>query len=349
MFKNAVKVSVGADAETYHTQTAERGSREFVMSSSALRAVFAKCPDAWRSGWSLPESASFEYGSLFDCLVLTPELFQARYIVQPSTYKAAGAKKADPEEDKPWNNNATFCRDWKAAQKAAGKIVVSNSELAEAQTAARRLFADEQIKTFLDACEKQVWIKAEWHDEATGLIIPVQCLIDLAEKEVPLTEQSIGDLKTTKNAALLPWARWARFAGYDVQAAWNLDLFNAATGRDLKTFRFVLSESEAPYQPARRYMTQDGGDPEMDEGSSLVSGRRQYKKMLADYCRSLKNGFWPGYDDTDESSSSGWSVVPTDPYEEQRRMFAPKFSFGDEPSEAEEPKQSLEDDYLAGS
>jgi hypothetical protein len=332
-------VAVGADGEAYHEQQAERGDKEFVMSSSALRSVFVKCPSAWRAGWTLAGSDALEYGSLLDCLVLTPELFAVRYVVQPSTYMADGAKKADPQQEKPWNNNATFCRDWKAAQKEGGLNVISNSELADAQAAVRRLMADEKIKAFIEGSQKQVWIKGEWQDEGTGLIVPVQCLIDLAEKEVPLTRQRIGDLKTTKNAAPLAWARWARFAGYDVQAAWNLDMFNAATNRGIDLFEFVLSESEAPYQTARRVaIDPHTGDPESDEGSAIVSGRRQYRKMMSDYCNCLKSDFWPGYDDTDESSN-GATELRADPYEEQRRMFAPKFAFSEEP---ETPEPDLE-------
>ena len=325
MFKNCKIKSIGADARQYHSQAAARGSKDLVVSSSLLRSVFVKCPQAWLDGWSLAASDSLEYGSLFDVLVLTPDQFDSRYVLQPATYPAEGKKKGDPVEVKKWSNNATFCKDWNKAQEESGKQVVSEKELDDAKAAADRLFRDPQIKAFIASCEKQVWITGEWHDEATGLVVPVQCLIDLVEREVPLTAQRIGDLKTTKNAALLPWARWARFAGYDIQAAWNLDLFNAATNRSIDIFEFVLSESEFPYQTGRRVAIQtNSGDPEMDEGSALVAGRRQYRKMMASYCQCLKTGKWPGYDDTDESSN-GATEFKADAYEEQRRMFAPKF------------------------
>lgn len=334
-FKNCKIFAIGSDAEDYHKPQAERGDMAFVISSSALRSVFAKCPEAWRSGWTLAASDSLEYGSLFDCLVLTPELFALRYCVQPSSYLADGAKKSDSQVQKPWNNNATFCRDWKAQQKEAGKAVVSNAELADAQAAVRRLISDEQIKAFIDGSEKQVWVKGEWHDES-GIVVPVQCLIDLVERDVPLTRTRIGDLKTTKNAAPLAWARWARFAGYDVQAAWNLDMFNAASGRNIDLFEFILSESEFPYQTGRRLAIDPRtGDPESDEGSAIVSGRRQYRRMIADYCKCLKAGKWPGYDDTDEGSN-GATELRADPYEEQRRMFAPRFNFTETENEQSE-------------
>lgn len=340
-FRNCKIVATGADAAAYHEPAAERGTKEFVVSSSSLRAVFAKCPQAWRDGWSLTESDALEYGALVDCLVLTPELFQTRYAVQPSVYMADGTKKSDPPQEKPWNNNATVCREWKSDQKANGRTVITNSELVEAQAAVRRLMANEAIKTFVESSDKQVWVTGEWHDEPTGLIVPVQCLIDLAEREVPLTRGRIGDLKTTKNASPLPWARWARFAGYDVQAAWNLDLYNAATGRNIDLFEFVLSESEFPYQPARRVaVDSQSGSPEGDEWSAIVSGRRQYRKMLTAYCSFLKHNVWPGYDDTDDGSG-GVTEFRSDPYEEQRRMFAPKYSVGEVAAEPEDENPDL--------
>lgn len=317
-FQNAKIVATGADSFTYHEPHAERGSRDYVVSSSSLRAVFAKCPQAWVKGWTLPASDSLEYGSLFDCIVLTPELFSQRYAVTPDTYPSK-------DGDKPWNWNATFCKDWRTQQESAGKSVVSKKDMAEAQAAKDVLLQNESIKAFIESSDKQVWVTGEWVDEGTGLVVPVQCLIDLVEREVPLTRQRIGDLKTTKNAAPLAWSRWARFAGYDVQAAWNLDLFNAATGRAIEIFEFVLSESEFPYVTGRRVaIDRQSGDPEGDEGSAIVSGRRQYRRTMSDYCRFVKTGFWPGYDDTDESSG-GATELRSDPYEEQRRMFAPRF------------------------
>ena len=334
MFKNCKIVAVNAYAEEYHAPQAERGSPAYVISSSVLRAVFAKCPEAWRDGWEMSESDAKDYGSLVDCLVLQPDTFDEIYAVQPATYIAEGAKKNDPPQEKPWNNNATACKEWRKERAESGHIIVSANEVADAWKAVKRLHANPQIKAFIDASEKQVWVKGEWHDPGTGLIIPAQCLIDLVEREVPLTRQRIGDLKTTKNAAPLAWARWARFAGYDVQAAWNLDLFNAASNRAIDIFEFILSESEPPYQTGRRVaVDSQSGDPESDEGSAIVSGRRQYRKMLANYCKCLKFGKWPGYDDTDESSG-GATELRADPYEEQRRLFAPKFEFGEEPEQA---------------
>lgn len=317
-FQNCKIYKVGADDREYHGPNAERGSRDFVMSSSALRLVFAKCPRAWRRGYTLADTAAKDYGSLVDCLVLTPGQLNARYAVRPDTYLD------DKGNEKPWHHASNTCKAWLAEHK--GLEVISSAELSEAKKAVSRIFDEPQVKPYLDGCDMQVWIKGEWHDEPTGLVVPVQCLIDFVQRFVPLTKLSIGDLKTTKNAAVLPWANWARYVGYDLQAAWNLDLFNAATGEDRRVFEWILSESDAPYEVGRRYDAIDDLTNEQDEASTILSGRRRYRLMMGNYCQFLAHDRWPGYDDTDESSGGKTRFV-TDPYEEQRRMFAPRFNF----------------------
>ena len=357
MFKNATIKSRGANPVEYHKLEGERGSKEFVMSSSALR-LFAACPSKWRAGFEMPPSASLEYGSLFDTIVLLPEHFAEQYAVSPATYEETGmecpscksvtkaqkckeckCERMPVKIDKPWNYGATVCDEWRNARLAEGKEIVSPAELAEAEAAKRRLFEDAILRGFIEACDKQVWIEAEWHDEATGLVVPVKCLIDLLSRKDSAFASSLGDLKTTKDASVTKWERWAHYAGYEIQAAWNLDLAAAATSREFDHFLFVLSESFAPYQTGRRQMVCDPMD-EQGVADDIASGRRQYRRIMADYCACLKSGKWPGFDETDVSSS-GWTTVSPDPYAEQRRMFAPKFQW-----EAEEEDAPPEEEIL---
>ena len=345
MIKNARIVSIDTNPLTYHTQKVEdRGKLNYAISSSDLR-LFAGCPSKWKHGFEVAPSASLEYGNLFDTLVLTPGDFNKRFILQPTTYFTSALKcpscgsitdsstcrkckveRVPVDIENPWSNKSDTCREWVEQQKAAGLEVVSQDELKEAQDAKARLLADEQCRLFIENCDKQVLVTAEWHDEATGLVIPIRCLIDLASKPDGLFPKSLGDLKTTKSAAITAWAKWAHFAGYDIQAAWNTDLFVAATKREITDFCFVLSENTFPWEIGRRYMSQDILEPAMDTGD-IASGRRQYKRIMADYCQCVKRNVWPGYDATDESSSTGWTLVTPNPYDEQRRMFAPRYNF----------------------
>lgn len=359
MFKNCKVVAKNYCPTDYHKLNAERGSKDLIMSSSKIRAVFEKSPSAWINGWSRAGSDSMDYGSLLDCVFLTPDHFDSRYAIEPEKYEAKGMEcpycksvtdskkcakcKADRIEiiiSKDWNYQSDVCKEWRASQIADGKEVASNSSIENAKAAMKRLSYDSIIKDFVDGCDKQVFVTGEWADEATGLVIPMQCLIDLVGKEDGPYRKRLGDLKTTKNGSVIAWARWADTVGYSLQAAIYLDMFNnACPERELTDFCFVLSENSAPWETGRRYMSQDLDNPGQDEGS-IASGRRQYRKMMAGYCQCVKSGKWPGFDDTDEASSSGWTLVIPDPWAENRRLFEPKFSFGGTQEEpAQEPDE----------
>lgn len=340
MFKNCEVVAVGANPAEYHTVKpgCERGKPTFVMSSSRIRSFWSN-PDKWREPivdqegnvtfWDFAGSASTDYGNLFDCIVLTPELFKERYAVPPEHYTNAKREVVD------WSWQSKYCRQWRTDREEEGMAVATAKEVWKAQQAAKRFLRDPDFAAIIEQSEKQLWIVGEWHDPS-GLVIPCECLLDLATRKDSVFHKSLADVKTTKSAKINPWEKYAHSVGYEVQAAWNSDMFVAATNREITNYRFLLSESEAPYAIGRRMMSRDVDEPERDMGDVAV-GRRQYKRALADYCACLKTGRWPGYDDTD-IASKGWTIVAPNPYAEQARLFAPKFQFeeGEEPEEPED-------------
>ena len=363
MFQNCKIISTGVNPAEYHNRdVSTRGTPGYSVSSSDLRMISGMSPSKWKNGFELPASDALIYGSLLDVLVLTPDQFDARYILQPAEYETkvlrcpscgsvTEAKKCqkckiDREEHvivKPWNNNSDTCTSWAEAQAKAGREVVAQQDLDTAVLAKKRLEADPQISALLAACDRQVWVAGEWLDEATGVVLTVRCLIDLVARPDSMFPKTIGDLKSTKNAAVGAWASWARKVGYDTQAAWNLDLFNAATGRDMTSFCFILSESSPPFEIGRRYLEVAQLQPEQD---SFSPGRSKYRAALKLYCQCIKKGRWPGYDDTDEASLSGWTLLAPDPWDAQRTMFAPKFVVEPESSESE-PAEEIGNDLLA--
>lgn len=334
MFKNCQIIAISADGREYHTVEpgCERGTPKFVMSSSGIRAFYEYGPSKWREPIEDEEgnisfveftgSKSTEYGDLFDTLLLTPELFNDRYKVRPKEYVN------EKREVKEWSANAKFCRAWKEDYEAEGFTITNDGELFKVNQAIKRFLRDDEFKRFVEQSEKQVWIVGEWHDES-GIIVPCKCLIDLCPRKDSDFHKSMGDVKTTKNAKPVPWEKWCHAAGYDVQAAWNYQMFVAATNREITTFRFLLSENTPPYEVGRRMMSASLEDPERDLGD-IASGRRQIKKMMGVYCACLKTGKWPGYDDTDESIN-GWTIVAPNPYADIARQFAPTYSFGEKP------------------
>lgn len=356
MFRNAKILSVDTDSRAYHDpeKKLKRSDPAYVMSSSSLR-DFWVCPDRWRTP-IVAEDGSVSYcereetdatwwGNLFDCMVLTPKHFHKVYAVLPPdapgkpTKKQRGAKKQSPEtiESIKW---------WDGFLKEnEGREIISESDLFKVNQAARRFLSYPGNRSFIEGCFKQVWIRGEWHDPETKMVLPVQCLVDLlpdleSEQAIvdPLFGKCAGDVKSTKNAHPMSWEKWAHGVGYDVQAAWNTDLILAAEPRrEITSFEFLLCENYPPWQPARESMQNDMLDDNPDL-YDVNSGRRQYKKMMADYCKCLKTGIWPDYGMTDEASN-GVTICRPNPYAAQARQFAPKFVFEDE-SDAEKQEQS---------
>lgn len=324
MIKNAFIVETDADPKTYHEQQSKipRGDVNFIMSSSALR-VFGQCPSRWVAGYEPSSSASMEYGSLLDTIVLQPDLFQNRYAIKPLTYNAVDTKGRPTGEVKDWNGNSNVCKKWLEDHKHLE--VTTEDEAKEALAARRMLESDEVIKAFLDASDRAVWLQAEWHDEKTGLVIPLKALLDLVPRLDSEFAKSVGDLKSTRNAAVIPWTKWCFSAGYHIQAALYWDILAAAEPkRDITDFCFILSENYSPYQTGKRLLA----------GDFVELGRSTYQKLIKGYCACLAAGKWPGYDDHDETTQ-GWSIVAPMPWMEGESLFAPKFEF-----ESEEPSAS---------
>lgn len=322
-FTYAKIVCKDANPADYHRQDCKRGDAGFVIGSSALR-DFASCPARWLAGYEAPESEAKRYGSLLDCLALTPGQFDKRYAVQPSHYTRDGEKKE-------WRNDLRIkdVKEW--AEANVGKILVKADSIEEATGAIQAMRNDETIANWFDVSDRQVWIGGLWEDK-DGVRIPVRALIDFVPRLDSEFAKCLGDLKTTRNAALLVWSRFCYQMGYHVQAAFHTDLYVAATGEDRNTWCFVLSENYAPWQPAKRMLSQD----------FLTLGREEYTRHLENYCACLKANKWPGYDDHDESVQ-GWSIVNPEPWQAERAAFAPHYEFGQAAIDAEpEPR---EDDF----
>lgn len=353
MIKNAKIVSIGKNSDDYHAQEAERGSREFVMSSSRLR-DFGQCPERWRNGYSSPDSDAKKWGSLVDTRLLTPEQFPSRYAVTPETYETTGMqcpvclgvsdskecrKCKTPRREvklmKPWNGNSSVCATWIDARKEEKKEIVSSKLVNDCDAALKRLWSDKVIADFIGSCDTQVHITAEWHDAETGLVVPIQALLDLVPRLNSNFRRVAGDLKTTRNGQRVPWLKFMFQSGYYVQGSFGLDLLNSAEGAEegigRMNFCFVLQENFAPWQPGRRMMTE----------KFLALGRIEYARLLGNYAACLLSDKWPGYDDDDSGMTvQGWSLVDPDEFMVESVSNRSSYDFSEEPPE-EEAVESL--------
>jgi hypothetical protein len=290
-------VGIGVDSEAYRRQEpgVERGNSAFVMGRSELM-LFAQCPRRWLNGYNSKDSESTDWGSLLDCLVLDPARLTEKYVVAPATYLADGRKKGDPQVEKPWNRNATTCREWEEAHK--DKIVIKAAEHGESEAALKFLRADPQIDYVLETSAKQVMVVAEYRDRETKLVVPVKILIDLVPALDSDYAKALFDFKTSLSADPARWPRLVFDRGYHVQAAMYLDVYTAATGEDRLEFLHIVQENFAPFESSKMGISEE----------FLAMGRDAYRAALRKYCWCLANNHWPGYAPA-HLCINGWNYV----------------------------------------
>lgn len=341
-FQNARIKAVAALPSDYHHQDAERGTPNFVVSPSSLK-EFGRCPARWKNGYVSPDSKAKAWGSLIDALLLTPEQFDARYVLQPGTYlsevlvcpscgsesDSLNCRKCKTERQKrtiqkEWNNNSKTCQDWTLERLTENKEVIDGSDLFDARTAVARIQSDPVIKSILDASNMQVWLEGEWHDEPTGLVVPARCLLDFVPRNDTEWAKCLGDLKSVKSAALIPFQRQVYQYGWHIQSSFDTDLYVAATGEDRCEWLFIVQENYAPWQTGKRMLSQDFTD----------LGRAEYRRLLNLYCKCLHRNEWPDYDSTDEAIQ-GFGLVSAEPWMAGAGQFAPQFTFEDEEGETQ--------------
>lgn len=330
-FTNCKVESVESSPDAYTANFFERGDKNFPVSRSMLMA-FVSCPAKWRAGWTPKDTDSTEWGSLIDCMVLTPGEFEKRFVLQPATYpatrtstavKEGKAKKGDPI---PWNATATYCKQW--AAKNDGKQVVTEKERVRCLEALNTLKADERCKTLIDCSARQVLVTGQYQDRDTGIAIPVKCLIDLVpHKSNSKYGRSLADLKTTRSAHPSSWQKSVHQFGYDAQAAMCLWLYSQATGEDRNTFYHILQENSHPWTVARRFLSVE----------FMELGRVKVLNALKRYCRCLKTNTWPNWDDF--SQYDGWSIVEPTAYMMEVEL-APE---PEEEQDEEQPTHELSD------
>lgn len=280
----------------WHKNRMPRGDIARAISQSDLKAI-AENPHKWRYGEDQDEETdAMTWGRLVDAMAMPTQADAVR--VAPATYLSEPKRKGDVPTEKPWNWNAGVCQAWRDAQPPDAIIV--RSETHEAATeAVRRLHGDSLCGLLFKESAFQVGLLATWQG-ANGVCIPLCGLADMVPHAKTTYADGLADLKTTDTIRERSWQGKVNLMGYHIQAAFYLDLYNAATGEHRDTFRHVIQESEAPYEVAARQLS--------DENLSV--GRSTYQKALRDYCEYVKADHWPTLDELSASRKvEGWTIV----------------------------------------
>lgn len=309
------------------------------------------------------ESKAKNWGSMVDARLLTPETFNERYAVRPETMEQVVLKcpscgsvtdsprcrkcKIDRDEQRvqvPWSARNEACAEWTDEQESAGKTIITSRQLKDCDRAVARLLDKPTIQKAVECSEKQVHVRGEWLDKASGLVIPVQCLIDFVPRKateyIPDVElpwpNCLGDLKECNQAGTDQFNRKVEQFGWQIQAAFDLGLYYAATGDWRKDWFIIGQKNYGVFQPFKRLFS-DPRDSQsgfcMDaEGQPMVwtcpdqrllesedfiwHGAYAVRVLMARYAKCLATGYWTDYDDNDyavfgfgRSTPGPWSAT----------------------------------------
>jgi len=256
-----------------------RGNREFVMSNGEL-CEFVNCPAKWIAGTGEDdETDALTWGTAIDVLGPHPERFDELYAVAPSTYRN------EKGEDRPWNWNALVCRKWRDEQ---GEKTVIKHELQTKIIQALKALCESEIQPLIDCSKTQVHVLGHWKDKATGLVIPVQCLIDFVpDKSNATWGRTLANFKTARCGDPNTFACVVADRGYDSSAALEMDLYISATSEDRTDFLIPIQENTPPYHVVKPMIALSA--------EFLAFGHAKYSIALREYARCLETNQWPSY------------------------------------------------------
>lgn len=212
------------------------------------------------------ETTSIAMGSLADCLILEPELFDKMYVARPDTYTN------DKGEVKKWNANAKACKTVLAEFGESGRTVISNADYAKALDLRDAVLAHPVAGPAISAGKKQVSLV--WDDTETGVRCKGRLDLDC--------DSIIYDLKTTRDASMEAFSRDIGNLGYHVQAgAYLQGLTNL--GKSPDEFRFIAVETSGETKIPGCIVYRIS--PE-----SALAGLYQFQRALAKVAHWQKNG-----------------------------------------------------------
>lgn len=229
--------------------------------SKSLMIDFAKDAKAWKQSVRKKASAAMKSGSLFDCILTTPEAFDRHYIVSPYDDFRTGAAK-----------------EWRALQESCGMVVIKQSELDLAGEQLRAVMDHPEAAKLIMGSRKQVAFRHE-----TAYPFDAKGLVDI----VPGRGDMLVDIKTCQSSALN--SRWALSRhmmdwGYHWQAGGYCQGWSEATGVEVFQFAFVFISSTPPFTVAVIEMPL----------SDILEAAKLYNEAMERFDQCLKSNIWPG-------------------------------------------------------
>lgn len=259
----------GVPMSVYHSQTLCDGPS---ISSSGLRRIFNESPAHFYCTWdgnpereSAGDSAAFTLGRAAHHLLLGEDDFSTLFIQRPEEF-----------DGKPWQGNRTACREWIAAQEAAGRTVLKPDDIKNIRGMARSLAAHPLISAGI--LNGGVELTLAWKCKDTGLWKKARpdC--------TPNDSGDFADLKTTTSVMTDDLQRSIFEYGYAQQGALICEGWSAITGHTASSFSLVFVEKAPPH--CCRVVTIRDED--------LVRAERANYAATDIFAKCLASGDWPG-------------------------------------------------------
>jgi hypothetical protein len=216
----------GVPISRYHEQLCTGPS----VSSSGLRALFAKSPSHFYAGWSgnphaesYKETAEITLGRAAHHLLLGEDSFSTEFV-------------ARPEKWTDWKTDAA--KEWKADQEKSGRTVLIHKQLEAIRGMGRALNANPIIQAGI--LEGDIEQSMFWKDKKTGLWLKSR------PDAIPNDSGDFADLKTTSSIGWDIDKSIAKYR-YDIQAALVRQGARETLGVEMQSFTLVFAETSPPY------------------------------------------------------------------------------------------------------
>ena len=262
------------------------------ISSSGLRTIFdpKRGPMAyWIESPLNPnridpeEKDAFVLGRAAHHLGLGEANFSRYYAVEPETYR-----DSKTGELKPWNNNATACREWRAhVEEGEGRTVLSRKQIEQIRGIAGLLPWQRDLED--SGLANSAVVRA---GALSGL---VEHTIIAQDKEtgvwlksrpdaIPLDSTDFSDFKTTQDVDGASISRTLDSLRYDMQAVLASMCLEQAVGQPFTSFAFIFAMKKPPHAVEVGELTP----------VDLTEAELDVRIAIRTFARCLETGRWPG-------------------------------------------------------
>jgi hypothetical protein len=268
----------------YLKKTTREDGLEYVVPSKSMLSAFSDDPAKWRTDPPFKKSVAMTEGSLLDTMLLTPADLHKDFIEKPddTPRRPTEAQRKAVKKTDAGLRSISFWDDFD--KRAEGREIVSHQQMLNAKQGVKNLKDHKQCYDVIKNSHNQTVCIAEYR----GFL--VKGMFDLFPKTGTEWDDSIVDLKRTSGFTPAAFRGIVRAYKYHWQAALYKWLIKETTGEDRPNWRFMLSDSEKPFNCGMLRMHED----------DVALGHKQVFAALDKYIDCVESDTWPNPYDGEE-------------------------------------------------